>query len=333
VFEEGWPSVSIVLPARNCAASLGDAVASALAQDYDGRLELIIAVAPSTDATEQVAKELAAADDRVLVVANPAAEISAGLNAAIDAAGGEVIARIDGQARFDAGYLRQAVTSLRTSGAGNVGGIQLAVGVTPFEQAVAAAMQSRFGVGGASFRRGTRPGPVDTVYLGVFERAALDSVGGYDETLLRNEDYELNWRLRDAGRLVWLDPDLVVEYRPRGTLRTLARQFHDYGRWKREVLRRHPRSLQLRQLAPPVVLAALAGSAVVAPLTLAPLAVTAGGYGAGIVTVAAVEARGRPGATARLAVILPTMHLAWGAGFFRGPAPPASSLRSRPVAS
>jgi succinoglycan biosynthesis protein ExoA len=326
VFAEGWPSVSIVLPARNCASALADAVQSALCQDYDGQLELVIAVAPSTDATEQVAKELAATDARVMVVANPAAEISAGLNAAIDAACGEVVARIDGQARFDAGYLRQAVTSLRTSGAANVGGIQLAVGSTPFEDAVATAMQSRFGVGGASFRRGTEPGPVDTVYLGVFDRAALDSVGGYDETLLRNEDYELNWRLREAGHTVWLDPELIVEYRPRGSLRALARQFHDYGRWKREVLRRHPKSLKTRQLAPPVVVAGLGASVLAAPVSLVPFALVAGGYGAGIAAVAAIESSGDPRQAARLLTILPTMHLSWGAGFFRGPGR-ASALR------
>lgn len=322
--EQGWPSVSVVLPARNVARALPDAVRSALEQDYDGAIEVVIAVAPSADATERVAKELADADARVIVVTNAGGEISEGLNAAIGEASGEIIARIDGHARFASGYLRQAVASLRAASAGNVGGIQLAVGVTPFEQAVATAMQSRFGVGGARFRRGTEPGPVETVYLGVFERAALDAVGGYDESLLRNEDYELNWRLREAGHIVWLDPELVVEYRPRSSLRALARQFHDYGRWKREVLRRHPKSLQLRQLAPPVVVAGLGVSVAAAPLSLVPLAVVGGGYGVGVVAVAVLEARGRPGDLARLVAIFPTMHLAWGTGFFRGPGRSAS---------
>ena len=148
----------------------------------------------------------------------------------------------------------------------NVGGIQRAVGTTPFEQAVADAMTSRFGTGDATFHYGGAEGPTDTVYLGVFDRAAIEAVGVFDEALVRNQDYELNIRLRQAGGMVWFDPELSVSYRPRGTLRGLARQYFDYGRWKRRVVRRHPRSLRWRQAVPPAVTslssAVLLGSAV-----------------------------------------------------------------------
>ena len=123
-------------------------------------------------------------------------------------------------------------------------------------------MSSPFGSGPATFRRGWREGPADTVYLGVFDRAALASVGGFDETLERNQDYELNWRMRERGHIVWLDPHLVVDYVPRPDLSGLARQYFAYGSWKRAVLMRHPRSLRSRQLAPPALVGGLAASAV-----------------------------------------------------------------------
>ena len=167
--------------------------------------------------------------------------------------------RVDGHAELSPGYVRRAVETLQRTGAVNVGGIQHAVGTTPFERAVADAMTSRFGTGDATFHYGGAEGPTDTVYLGVFDRAALEAAGRYDEALERNQDYELNIRLRQAGGVVWFDPELSVSYRPRGTLRGLARQYFDYGRWKRRVIGRHPRSLRWRQAVPPAVTLTVVG--------------------------------------------------------------------------
>ncbi len=157
---------------------------------------------------------------------------------------GSIIARVDAHCVLPPGYLARALETLDRTGAANVGGVQHAVGSGTVGRAVAAAMTSRFGVGDARFHYGGDEGPADTAYLGVFDAAVLRSVGGYDESLVRNQDYELNWRLRDAGHLVWFDPGLVVRYHPRERLAALARQYFDYGRWKREMLRRNPRSLR-----------------------------------------------------------------------------------------
>jgi glycosyltransferase involved in cell wall biosynthesis len=320
-----YPTLSVVMPVRNDAAHLDAAVTAVLEQDYPLPFEVVLGVGPSGDGTESVARALAARHPAVRVVANPSGRTSAALNAAIDAASGDVIARVDSHAEISPGYLRRAVDTLRATGADNVGGVQDATGHTTFQRAVAAAMTSRFGVGNARFHYGGEPGPTDTVYLGVFTRAALTRVGGFDESLVRNQDYELNWRLRDSGGVVWFDPELRVTYRPRGSLRALARQYFEYGQWKREMLRRHPRSLRARQaIAPLTVVANAAGLVIGLTVDRRALLVPAAYVGA---TLAAAAVAGRdldPPARARLPVVFATMHHAWGLGFLRGPSAGAS---------
>jgi succinoglycan biosynthesis protein ExoA len=317
--EPSWPSVSVVVPVRNDASALPAAIESVLRQEYPGRLEVIVAVGPSTDDTATVAAGLAAADSRVAVIDNAEGHISTGLNVAIAASNGEIVVRVDGHCALESGHLRRAVETLRETGADNVGGVQSAQGSSPFQRAVAAGMTSRFGTGDARFHYGGEPGPVDTVYLGAFRRAALERVGGYDETLLANEDYELNWRIRETGGVVWFDPELRVQYAPRASLRAFARQYFEYGRWKREMLRRHPRSLRLRQVAPPVTVLAnaaglVAGALVDRRFLLVPAAYLVATVGA---SVAVGRAHG-VAVTMRLPVVFATMHHAWGAGFLLG---------------
>jgi glycosyltransferase involved in cell wall biosynthesis len=317
-----WPAVSVVMPVRDEAGHLEAAVAAVRAQEYPGRLDICLAVAPSRDGTERIAAALAG--DGIVVVDNPAGTTPAGLNAAIRSSAGEVIVRADGHAELSPGYIHRAVATMRRTRAVNVGGIQRAEGATPFEQAVAAAMTSRFGTGDATFHYGGDEGPTDTVYLGVFDRAAIEAIGLFDESLARNQDYELNIRLRDAGGEVWFDPALSVRYRPRGSVRALARQYFDYGRWKREVVQLHPRSLRWRQAAPPVLVAGIAVSLVAAVVRPVALAVPAA-YGLATIGAAVVTGR-RPAQASRLAVIFPTMHLSWGTGFILGGARRARRL-------
>ena len=326
---KAWPSVAVVMPVRDEGVHLRRAVAAVHAQDYPGAMEICLAVAPSTDDTAAVAATLVDEYDDVSVVANPAGSTPSGLNEAIRATTGAVVVRVDGHAELSPGYVRRAVETLRQTGAANVGGIQRAVGTTPFEQAVADAMSSPFGTGDATFHYGGAEGPTDTVYLGVFDRAAIERVGLFDESLVRNQDYELNIRLREAGEVVWFDPGLSVTYRPRGTLRALARQYFDYGRWKRSVVRRHPRSLRWRQAVPPAVTAAVAGGAVVGIVWRKALLLPAG-YTAAVM-IASMIAGKSPGRRARLLAIFPTMHLSWGVGFLLGTLGERSVRISAPV--
>ncbi len=322
-FAASYPTLSVVMPVRNDAAHLDAAVTAVLAQDYPVPFDVVLGVGPSHDGTEAVARRLAEQHPAVRVVENTSGSTSAGLNAAIAAATGEVVARVDSHSELSPGYLRRAVETLRATGADNVGGVQDATGATTFERAVAAAMTSRFGVGNARFHYGGEPGPTDTVYLGVFTREALERVGGFDESLVRNQDYELNWRLRDSGGVVWFDPALRVTYRPRGSLRALARQYFEYGQWKREMLRRHPRSLRARQaIAPLTVVANVAGLLVGLTVDRRALVVPALYVGATVAASVVADRDLDAPARARLPLVFATMHHAWGAGFLRGPITP-----------
>jgi succinoglycan biosynthesis protein ExoA len=235
------PAVSVVMPVLNEERHLAESVACVLDQEYPGGFELVLAIGPSRDRTEAIAKELAAADSRITVVANPSGQIATAMNAAVRTARHEIITRIDAHSMLPDGYLRTAVRTLMETGAADVGGWMAAEGITPFQRAVAWAMTSPFGMGAAANHTGGEAGPADTVYLGVYRRSEIERVGGYDETMLIAEDWELNYRIRAAGGLIWFTPDLKVTYRPRATLRELARQQFRYGRWRRVVARTGPR--------------------------------------------------------------------------------------------
>ena len=315
-----WPGVSVVVPVLDEEVHLRAAVSTVLGQDYPGELEVVLALGPSRDRTDEIAAGLASDDPRVRLVTNPTGATGTGLNLALGTARHDVIVRLDGHALVPADYVRIAVETLQRTGADNVGGLMAAEGVTDFQRAVAVAMTSPIGVGQASFHVGGEEGPAPTVYLGVFRREVLERLGGYDETFLRAQDWELNHRIRDSGGLVWFTPRLTVSYRPRSTLRALARQYRDYGRWRRVVMREHEGTANLRYLAPPVTVVVVVAGTVVGlagwrPALLAPL-----GYAAGVLAGSAVVGRGLPARSrAWLPAVLATMHGAWGVGFLTSP--------------
>ena len=218
------PGVSVVIPVLNEERHLADAVGQLLDQRYDGPLEVVLALGPSADRTDEIAAGLAAHDPRVRTVPNPTGRTPVGLNAAIAAASYDIVVRVDGHALVPDDYVAVAVETLERTGADNVGGIMAAEGETPFEKAVARAMTSPLGVGAASFHVGGEEGPAPTVYLGVFRREALQRVGGYDEAMVRAQDWEMNHRIIDSGGLVWFTPRMRVTYRPRPTVRRLWRR-------------------------------------------------------------------------------------------------------------
>lgn len=320
-----WPPVSVVMPVLDEEPYLRGAVERVLADDYPGEVEIALAVGPSGDRTEEIAAALAA-EHGVVVVPNPSGRTPDGLNAAIAATRHPVVVRVDAHGFLPAGYIRRAVAELLRTGAANVGGVMVPEGVTPFEQAVARAMSSHLGIGGGEFHVGGEPGPADSVYLGVFRREVLERLGGFDPHFTRAQDWELNYRIRQAGEVVWFVPDLRVSYRPRSTVRALARQFHGSGRWRREVVTRYPETASVRYLAPPLAVAGVLGGlvATVAGLLGGPSWLRAGavlpaGYAAVVLGGSWVEGRGLgTAARVRLPLTVAVMHLSWGWGFLRG---------------
>ena len=308
------PAVSVILPVLNEEPHLEESVAAILSQDYLGIFEVILALGPSRDRTDEIARALAASDNRVKLVVNPTGKTAAGLNLAIATSISPIIVRVDGHAKIPSNYLSLAVEILRKTGAVNVGGVMAAAGVTNFEIAVARAMRSPLGVGASRFHTGGSAGEVDTVYLGAFRRGAINAIGGFDERYTRAQDWELNHRLRKNGGKIYFDPRLQVTYRPRPNLRKLAKQYFQYGRWRRVVSRSHSGTINLRYLAPPFTLigtvTSLIAGLLINPMFYLPAAI----YGFFLLISSVLIAKSVREFISLLAII-PTMHFAWGAGF------------------
>jgi glycosyltransferase involved in cell wall biosynthesis len=312
------PDVSVILPVLNEANHLAEAVKAILSQDYQGNFEVILAIGPSKDATLVIATELAKTDSRVVIVDNPSGKTAAGLNIALAKSKSEIIVRVDGHAEIPRNYVSIAVALLQETGAVNVGGLMGAVGKTKFEKSVARAMRSPLGVGAAKFHTGGGSGEVDTVYLGCFVRDALLEIGGFDERFIRAQDWELNFRLRSRGGKIYFDPRLEVTYRPRPNLSALAKQYFEYGRWRRVVARKHVGTINYRYLAPPL---ALLGSllSIISGLLISPYLFLPAGVYLGFTLIAGILLGKDVIEKITMPAVLFTMQMAWGAGFITSP--------------
>ena len=317
LFASPTPAISVILPVLNEEKHLEHAVQSILSQDYLGPIEVILAIGPSHDRTREIAEAISKSESRVVLVDNPTGRTAAGLNLALKKSQNPVIVRVDGHAQIPNSYLSLVVEILKKTGAVNVGGVMAAIGVTPFEKAVAGAMRSPLGVGASRFHTGGEAGVVDTVYLGAFRREALLEIGGFDERFTRAQDWELNFRLRENGGVVYFDPRLHVTYRPRSSIKALAKQYFEYGRWRRVVSRRHIGTINYRYLAPPVALVGFLTSLIAGfftPILFLPAAIYLF-----FVLIASVKIASSLREYFLLLAVIPTMHFAWGAGFISSP--------------
>jgi len=312
------PDVSVILPVLNEANHLAEAVKAILSQDYQGNFEVILAIGPSKDATLVIATELAKTDSRVVIVDNPSGKTAAGLNIALAKSKSEIIVRVDGHAEIPRNYVSIAVALLQETGAVNVGGLMGAVGKTKFEKSVARAMRSPLGVGAAKFHTGGGSGEVDTVYLGCFVRVALLDIGGFDERFIRAQDWELNFRLRSRGGKIYFDPRLEVTYRPRPNLAALAKQYFEYGRWRRVVARKHTGTINYRYLAPPLVLLGSLFS-VISGFLISPYLFLPAGVYLSFTLIAGILLGKDVIEKITMPAVLFTMQMAWGAGFITSP--------------
>lgn len=318
-------SVSVIVPCYNEEAHIGYLLEALTRQTYPlESLEVIIADGMSTDRTREVIHQFVQKHPqlRLKIVDNPKRIIPAALNVGLAVAQGEYIVRLDAHSIPADDYISRCVSDLEAGLGDNVGGIWLIRPSRPhwIARAIAIAAAHPLGVGDARYRHGRTPGLVDTVPFGAFRRELFDQVGKFDESLLTNEDYEFNARLRKEGKRVYLDPAIRSEYIARPTLEALARQYWRYGYWKFRMLQRYPQTLRWRQALPPVFVLSIVGLVLMAFFWSWPLYLLVGIVMAYSFTLflAAIPVAWK-NKDARLLIGIPlaiaTMHLAWGTGF------------------
>ncbi len=312
------PPISILMPVLNEEGHLEASVESILAQSYPSEMELILALGPSHDQTSSIAQKLAKQDKRIKLMDNPRGLTTVGLNAAIKIAKHDYIIRIDAHSEPAAGYFENGIRILLEQDADELGGIMDAQGRSAFQKAVAFAYKSRFGIGGAAYHVGGEAGEAESAYLGIFKKSALERVGGYDEAIIRGEDWDLAQRIKASGGKVWFSPELRVVYWPRGRFGKLAKQFYSTGVWRGDLSRRDPAGASKRYWVPPILVAGSFLGLVLLAFDywqgILPLALYLLGVAFVAVTAAGLSLKSR----AALVVALATMHFSWGWGFLVG---------------
>ena len=304
------PQVSVIMPVLNEEQHIADAVESVLGQTFSG--ELLIVLGPSSDQTNAIAERLAKADKRIRLVENPRGLTTVGMNLAIKESKYEYIVRIDAHSEPGSNYIARGIEILGEQNADLVGGVMAAKGKYLFQRAVAWAYNSPFGLGGAAYHVGGEAGEAESAYLGIFRKSALLRVGGYDEAIIRGEDWELAQRIKATGGLVWFSPELKVTYWPRSSWNSLAKQFYSTGVWRGDLTKRDPKGASVRYFLPPALVLTLAAGI---------LSATFGFSLGGLPLWVYLAAVGVIGVMSRLApvpLVLATMHISWGVGFLVG---------------
>ncbi len=318
------PLLSAILPIRNEARYITRSLNAVLAQDYPSdRIEIIVVDGMSDDGSREIVWSIQALNPNVQLIDNPRLIVPTGMNAAMARARGEIFVRIDGHCEIERDYFRRCVEHLQNDGVDGVGGPVETVGETELAGIIAAAMSSRFGVGDSAFRTvKDRTMLADTVAFPAYTRSIVERVGPYDEELVRNQDDDYNYRLRKIGAKVLLAVDVRSRYYSRDTIRSLWRQYFQYGYWKVRVMQKHPRQMQPRQFVPFLFVAALLLSLLATPFSAIgawAFGLTGGSY---IITNLAtsflVARQQNMPLSWPLPVIFSTLHVSYGLGFLIG---------------
>jgi succinoglycan biosynthesis protein ExoA len=321
---EPSPFVSVVMPVRNERAYIERSLAAVLTQDYPAELmEIVVADGMSDDGTREILQQMASADSRVTVIDNPKKTAPCALNLATARTKGDIVIRVDGHCVVAPDFVSRNVRHLTEDGVDGVGGTLVTVGESEEAQAIAAAMSSPFGVGGAAFRTARDVSMLaDTVPFPAYTRQIIEAAGPYDEEFTKNQDDEYNYRIRKIGGKLLLSSDVRSVYYSRATVRSLAKQYYGYGLFKPRVLWKHPRQMKARQFVPALFVAGLGLALLLSPFSrwarrtfIAILGTYVVASGAATIRTAADteyrHLRYLPGAFAAL-------HFGYGAGFLVG---------------
>jgi succinoglycan biosynthesis protein ExoA len=325
--DDSLPFVSVIMPVRNERHFIEASLGAVLRQDYPSeRTEVIVADGMSTDGTREVIKAHQIGCPNLHMIDNPGQIVPTGLNAALEQARGSVIVRVDGHCEIASDHLSRSVEHLSSNRADMVGGTLETIGDTLIARLIAMAMSSRFGVGNSAFRTAlNKTIMVDTVAFPAYTRAILDRGGLFDEELVRNQDDEYSYRLRELGARILLAADIRAKYYCHASLSSLWRQYFQYGYWKVRVMQKRTGQMRLRQFAPPAFVAALTVSLLRAPFSNMGawvLAMIGGSYLSAAIVATALSSRSWKGRRKGILVLLPVcfaiLHLAYGSGFLVG---------------
>ncbi len=318
------PSISIILPVRNEENYIGPCLDQIFNQEgLDHNFEVIVADGMSTDQTREIIRKYQAVHPNLFLIDNPGKIVPTGMNAALRQAKGGIIIRVDGHCEIAPDYVSMCVKHIHENKVEGVGGPMQTIGETPFSETIAVAMSSTFGVGGSAFRTVSgRTMLSDSVPFPAYTREIIEKVGLYDEELVRNQDDEYNYRIREAGGKILLSADIQSKYYSRGTLIKLWRQYFQYGYWKVRVLQKHSRQMSLRQFVPPAFVLSLLVSALLGFLFpfgshILPL-VTASYLLANLAASLITSSRKGWRHLTFLPVTFAILHLSYGLGFLAG---------------
>jgi succinoglycan biosynthesis protein ExoA len=281
---------------------------------------VVVVDGSSDDGTAEVVRAYAARDPRVELFLVPKASIPAALNAGLSVARGQWLVRVDAHSTIPPGYVQRAVQHLATGKWGGVGGRKDGVGLTPAGRAIAAAMSSRFGVGGSLYHYGTRARPVDHVPFGAYPTSLVRALGGWDERLAANEDFEFDHRVGQAGRSLLFDPELRIAWYCRQSIRELFEQYRRYGRGKAAVALLHPESLRPRHVAAPTLPMMWVAAAIVAVRRPRMALSLVSPYASALLAASVMAGKTVPDWPGRVRIpsAFLAMHAGWSIGFWEG---------------
>jgi len=243
--------VSVIVPCRNEILYIESCVRSILKQDLDfANLEVIVVDGMSSDGTREQLNQLTREDGRLKVLNNPRYITPCAMNIGIRESKGQYVAIMGAHNRYAPDYLKQSINVLQETGADNVGGAMICEAYSWLQMAIGVAHHHPFSVGGASWHNPNYEGESYTVFGGVYRREVFDAIGLFDEDLVRNQDDELNLRLKKAGGKIWHSPRIKSWYMPRTTFKDLFRQYFEYGFWKVRVIQKHRMLSSFRHLVP-----------------------------------------------------------------------------------
>lgn len=315
--------ISIILPIRNEASFIRESLGAILAQDYPmNQIEILVADGMSTDETREIVTQFQKSHPNIHLIDNPGKIVPTGMNIALSQAKGEIIIRVDGHTIIAPDYLSKCVATLSRTSADNVGGKMNGIGGNPFGKSVALATSSSFGIGGGRFHYSDKEEWVDTVYMGAWPSKVFKDIGLFDEELVRDQDDEFNYRLRENGGRILLNPEIKSEYTVRSNPKSLWKQYYQYGFYKVRVLQKHPRQMSLRQFIPPIfVLSLLASITLLLSFSWGwiPLILVAGSYIIANLVASIIVASNKGWRHLfRLPLVFAILHHSYGSGFLVG---------------